>query len=289
MSKAGGSNPPTPIFEKIIWQVSALWRNFRGHPFAKKIAKIHPEFASIIDEISPHADYALYLVRYPYGALILDKGNFQLPNNSHKLVSIYDNTISNEIRNDLDYNGTMPVGLVSQKAIESFIIFRDRILPSTLFSVGDMIALWRVLDEGLSYQEGTYWNVSSGSRTICMLPKITDKKNFQSLKSKYNLKFPIPRYLRDQWCIFSNLAVHDDFPQSWASEIIFFSKKWFEHKNDKTWNAFYHFLLNMVWQSSAFIRNQLILNFIFSVAQENKNLKPSHIWLILLNIYWQLG
>ena len=58
-------------------------------------------------------------------------------------------------------------------------------------------------------------------------------------------------------------------------KLSFFSKDWFKHKKDKNWSEFYRFLLNDVWQSSAFRRNQFIFDFAFSLAQENKNLKPN--------------
>lgn len=246
------------------------WKTLRD-----RFNELNPELTTIIDEIAPPDDYSLYLAKYPYGAMILDKGNFHLPNHKNQIVSLSDKTIPTIIKDDLDYNGTMPVGLICRNSIESFSILGNRIIPSTLFKPGRMIGLWRVLDDGISYQEGSYWNVSSGARTLCMLPKITDKVGYRELKIKYGLKLPIPRFLREHWNIFSHLATQENFPQEWSSEIIYFSRKWFSHKKDKQWNAFYKFLFDNVWQWSAFMRNQLIFNFIFSAAQENKNLKPS--------------
>lgn len=250
-------------------------KKFSWKKLQSRIKTIYPEFAAIIDEISPADDYGLYVASYPYGTLILDNGVFQVPNAQNQIVPLTHSSIPSAIQEDLNYNGTMPVGLVSKNSIESFIVARNRIIPATLFTPGKMVALWRMLDEGISYQEGSYWNVTSGARTICMLPKITDKNGYRSLKSKYNLRLAIPQHLRDHWIIFSHLANHHHFSQPWSSEIIFFSKKWFSHKNDRSWCTFYHFLLNLLWQNSAFTRNHLIFNFAFSVAQENKNLKPS--------------
>ena len=66
-----------------------------------------------------------------------------------------------------------------------------------------------------------YPNVS-GSRSICMLPKITDQNGYRLLKQKYNLSLPIPKNLHDHWNIFCYLANHEEFSEFWTSEIIFF-------------------------------------------------------------------
>jgi len=231
-----------------------------------QIKTICPEFAAIVNSLSPADDYALYVARYPYGAKIVDKGIFSILQNHN---------ISSRIKEDLSYNGSLPVGLITQNTLESFVETENRIIPAALFHPGRFISLWRVLDDGLSYQEGNFWNVSSGARTLCMLPKITDKNGYRRLKNKYGLTLPLPRKLTDHWQMFVELAKQKSFSEEWFCEIIFFSKKWFTHKQDLRWREFYYFLLNRVWQGSTFKRNQAIFDFLFSVIQEKKNLKPN--------------
>lgn len=242
---------------------------------SKLVKAVFPKLGKIIDELNPNHNYPLYLVKYPYGSMILDKGIFQIPNNESRLVPISHSSISSKIKDHLSYSGTIPLGLVVSKGIESFVQSKHRVLPATFIGKGKLVSLWRVLEEGPSYFLGPFWSIASGVRSICMIPKITDSACHKALKIKYGLKLPVPQRLSDQWELFTHIANHPDFTQEWSSELVFFSKKWFEHKSDKIWSEFYRFLLNEVWQITSYRRNQFIFDFAFSIAQENKNLKPN--------------
>lgn len=232
-----------------------------------------PALADVIDDIDPSDDDVLYRVKYPYGALIADKGIFQLPNSEGRLVSVYHASLSSEIKNDLIYTGTIPLGLVISNGVETFIQSKQRMIPGRFKQVGELVSLARVLEaEASSYHLG--WTVTSGARSICMLPKVTDSQCHKALKVKYGLKSPVPQTLLDQWEIFVHLANHVG-QQPWSSELIFFSKKWFEHDDDKRWGDFNRFLLNKFREESIFTRNQVLFDSVFSMVQENKNLKPN--------------
>ena len=204
--------------------------------FSKRIVRaIRPDFADVIDDISPDERYKLYLIKYPYGALALDKGIFQLPNSDRHLVPINHSSISNKIKDNLGYSGTIPLGLVLSNGFESYIHTPSRILPSAFMVKGKFLSLWRVLEEGETYYIGPFWSYSSGARSICMVPKITDSAGYKNLKSKYGLKLPIPQRLCDHWSVFSHIANHPNFSQPWKAEILFFSKDWLDHKRIKNW------------------------------------------------------
>ncbi len=241
----------------------------------KTITQYEPTLSKIIDSLSPDGSYCFYKVRYPYGASILDKGTFQVINDKKKLVPLEHNSVSKKIQSDLNYTGTMPVGFVTNNSVETFFTGEGRIVPASLYGPGSMFSLWRIFDGASSYQDCGLWNVSSGARTICMLPKIADKNGYRNLKSKFSLNLQTTPTLVDQWDIFKTLANHNLFSENWYSEIICFSKKWFSHKSDPSWAPFYYYLLNNVWSSSPFHRNQYVLDFLFSVAQEKNRLKPN--------------
>lgn len=236
---------------------------------------MQPEFANIIEEVSPPDNYLIYTCQYPYGALILDKGTFQITTKSDGLIPLSHSSVSKETRANLDYTGTVPLSMVTSGAIETFLAVENRTIPSSLYTSGEMVSLWRVLEGDCSYQEGPLWNISAGARTICMLPKITDKSSYKLLKRKYKLKQSVPRSLIDHWEIFSNIANHPEFTQPWHTELLFFPKQWIAHKEDPAWRSFYHFLLRQAWQDCTFKRNQFIFDFTFSMTQRNKNLKPN--------------
>jgi hypothetical protein len=247
-----------------------FWKDVR-----ETIGKISPDFASIIDDLDPKADHYFYAIDYPYGSVIVDHGIFQVPNSDNRIVPITHPTISHQEKENLGYSGTVPFGLVIENCIEAFMYGKERIIPSSLVKEGQFISLWRVLDEGISYHTGKFWNITSGSRSICMGPKITDSKCHKALKTAYHLKYNIPETLFNHWNLFAQLANHQEFPQPWTSTILFFPKQWFSHRKDKRWANFYLYLFNIVWQGSSFRRNQFIFDFAFSCAQENKGLRPN--------------
>jgi len=241
----------------------------------KLVESVYPELAKIIHKMSLDDSFSLYIARYSYGAMIIDKGIFSLPNPEGKIVPLRHHTIPENVKTDLEFDGTIPVGLVTKNSIESFMASVDRVTPFTRFCAGDILALWRIFDKGKSYQEAPFWSIFSGARSICMLPKITDQNGYRQLKQKYNFSLPIPKNLQNHWNIFSYLANHDEFSEPWTSEIIFFSKKWFSFKEDPEWIQFYYLLLDKVWQGSPFTRNKMMFDYFFSVIREKRNLKPN--------------
>ncbi|MCD6045068.1 MAG: hypothetical protein K0R48_231 [Gammaproteobacteria bacterium] len=240
-----------------------------------KIKLVQPYFCEIIDELSPPRDHTLYLGQYPYGVLILNAGIFQVFNSKNVLVPLNDITIDSKVKTDLGYTGTIPMAIVLQNSIETFFTTDNRTIPSSFYTSGGMVSLWRVLEGDCSYQEGALWSISSGARTICMLPKITENTGHELLRRKYNLRLPAPTSLNDHWAIFTRIANHKDFTQKWHSELAFFSKEWFQHKGDRDWSRFNELILNQAWADSTFKRNQFIFDFAFSLAQKSGNLKPN--------------
>lgn len=241
----------------------------------KDIKKVDQKLATVIDEISPPDSHSLYIGEYPYGDLILNKGIFQVINDDGLLVPLSHSSIDSEVQQDLSYTGTIPVGIINQNSIETFFIFENRTIPSSFYTSGGIISLWSVFEGNNSYQVGPLWSISSGARTVCMLPKITDKACYETLQHKYSIKQPTPRTLGEHWKLFTSIANHKAFSQEWSSKIIYFSKRWFEHKDDRAWASFYQLLLKKAWDDSTIKRNQFIFDFAFSLAQKSCGLKPN--------------
>ena len=246
------------------------WKELK--PYLKAGSK---ELYSIIEKISPPDSYSLYLAKYPYGALVLDQGTFQIYDSSSNLVPLNEANIFAEIKSDLSYTGTIPLSLVINNSIETFLTVGERTIPASFYGAGGMVSLWRVLEGECSYHEGPLWSMSSGVRTICMLPKITDKVSYANLKRKYSLNQAVPRSLTQHWDIFKEMASSPEFSQEWGCEIIFFSKEWLDHRNDPEWKDFFYFLLNKAWEDAVFKRSQFVFDFAFSLMLKNRNLKPN--------------
>lgn len=252
------------MIEKISWE--------QARPLVQQLL---PKFAEIIDALNPNKKKLyLYQVKYPYGAMIVDHGVFQIPNSQGEIVPLSHATIPAQIKEDLGYSGTVPMGLVTQRAIEAFMYVKDRVIPSSIVHAGHLISLWRVFEKGVSYHTGRFWNITSGARSICMAPKITDSASHKALARQFHLQCEAPQSLFEQWKFFTQLANHSQFPTPWTSTVLFFPKHWL-NQEDSCWADFNRYLLDTVWQSSSFRRNQFIFDFAFSLAQEYRNLRPN--------------
>jgi hypothetical protein len=250
-----------------------MLREIKWSEIHDEVSKLCPEIASIVKNIG--CDDILYEVSYPYGELIVDKGVFQIPNEEGLVVPITHASIPSKIKSALGYCGTIPLGLVLENSIESYLLAKDRIIPSSILHHGQFISLWRVLEENVSYHTGSFWNISSGARSICMIPHITDQIGYKGIKAKFNLKLNIPETLFDHWAIFSKITKNTQFYQPWQSRILFFPEQWLARKKDKKWQNFFLYLHRIAWEKSSFRRNQFIFDFAFSCMQENRNLRPN--------------
>lgn len=246
------------------------WQDVR-----EDVAKVNPELTKVIDNMDPGKEYTLFRARYPYGEIILDEGKFLLPLSNGNVVSIHDPLIPKNTRAKLDYNRSNPAGIMLQNSAELFMRVNEHVIPFAMLRPGKIFGLWRALDPKLSYHQEHVWSLCSGARSLLMMPKISDAISHRRLQREYGVRHARPKNLYDQWQLFTELANKPHFPQPWHNEVLFFSKTWFEEKDDDAWIRFHHFLLRQAWYGAYFWRNQFIWDFTFSRAQANRNLKPN--------------
>lgn len=239
-----------------------------------KIIKVDAKLAGIIDRLNPSSTHPFYVAHYLYGDMIVDKGVFQVPNKNCQLVPLNHASIAKEVKEALGYNKMIPTGVISRNSIETFFFTQEHTTPVSLYSEGELVALWHVLEGNDTFQTGSLWNISSGARTAFMLPKVTDKASYRALKAEFNIH-QYPYSLNEHWDLFKQLSQHRSFTEEWSSEIIFFSKSWFENTDDPAFMELMNYFLKQVWDSSLFRRNQFVLDYAFSQLQQIKNLKPN--------------
>jgi hypothetical protein len=257
---------PSCLLEQITWKEAR-----------EVIQPLRPELVSIIDALNPGKNFPLYRARYPYGSEILKGVVFSLPNASHQVVPIDDASIPAKIREDLYYNhGTIPAGIVTHNAAESFFDINDRFMPFSLMMPGRMIALQRVLDASVSLRGACIRNITAGARSIFMLPKISNDAGHKRIKREFNIVSDTPKALQEHWEVFVSLANSPQFQTPWHVEFIYFSKAWFDdNANDPAWGAFYRYLLESSWKNTRFWRNYVVLDLIYSRALSTKNIRPN--------------
>lgn len=221
------------------------------------------ELTKILDDISPSDDLKVYRIKYPYGAHIIHNSETYIPTSDGSFVSFNDKTLPQELLDNLSYDidTQSPLGIVLDKKCEFYMHFGQRILPNSIMSKGDIFGVARVLSNTLvsdsrysSRSVSTLWNLNSGSVSSFMLPKISDAVGHNKLKLHLGLNLDKPENYQDHNAIFSEISALDK--HKWKSEIIFFSKKWFEKLKDPEWVEFYSYLslvnrsLNRIWHNT---------------------------------------
>lgn len=243
----------------------------------EEVLKHNPILAKIMDDLSPSSKYTLFKGSYPYGSEILKEGYLQIPNNEGSLISLNNSHVSSDLQLKLGYNGgTNPVSIVLKNSTEIFMILENHTIPLYgIITPGRIFSTWKVLNPLSSQSPAFLWNMTAGARSIFMLPKISESDKYKKLKKQFNLKSEVPRTLLDHWHIFREIASHSSLTSTWATEILFFSNKWFEHLEDKKWQPFKDYLYKNAWQGSEYWRNQFIWDLVFSLIQKERKIKPN--------------
>ncbi len=227
------------------------------------VKKVNPSLAEVIDSLSPDDGCKIYKASYPFGAMIFNQGNLNIPKHSENSTTLHNHTRTSDINEDLSYR-TIPMGIMLKNSSEVFIERENRFIPLTVLTEGTVFGAWETLDPMQSYFIKLAWNVSSGARSIFMLPKISEASGYKRLQKEFGIRLNAPKELKDHWDVFKKLATSENFPTPWQTEVLFFSKKWFEKiTTDKAWNCLKLYLHEISWQQSMFWRYTVTMNIVW--------------------------
>lgn len=239
---------------------------------ARQESGIESEFKKIVDEISPHNDFTLFKVCYPFGQNIFKDSVFYLPNDKGISIPIIDSSIAKNIRTQLGYN-ILPLGMIIKNGIEVFREIEDKVFCVAFYSNGLDIGIWE------HFNWSTPYTVSAGARSLYMLPSISDISSHKRLKKEFGIIAPPPKRLYDHWRVFTELANSPSFPDKWFCEILFLTDKWLEKiKNDVAWIKLDRYLWQKGWQHSGYGRRKAILDIAWDELRSvsSKNIKVDH-------------
>jgi hypothetical protein len=253
------------------------WKDVRNEVLA-----VNKALADIIDEISPDSSYKLIRAKYKYGDLIVSNGVAQLPDVNEELLPLTSPDIDKLIKKELSYR-TMPLMLFLDKSSEVFIKNGTRIIPLNLFHKGRITGVYEAMDFIMGLPSNYSWNFSAGSRSIFMLPKITDTSSLKRVCSEYNI--PISslhlKNQADHWALFKLVAGNKAFAENkshWQSQIIYFGEKWLlGDENSPAWRKFKHYVMYDCWQQAQFVIQKAKFNFSwgkYAEAVSARRLKP---------------
>ena len=260
------NSPKNELIKKLTWS-----------EVRKEVSLVNPGLAQAIDTLPLTKEHTFYKLRCPWGQHLLSEGTLYLPNPDQKWVPIHDPSIDTKIQKDLGYNNNIPLGMSLKNCAELYINALGRIIPFVFFEEGKIFGMWLSLEYNVNTVNHSGWtgSIVAGSRSLKLMPKISDAKGFKQLKKNLALSTPLPDSYAEQWSLLCELAKHPVFPEPWHVEVLYFSAKWLEPSTDIAWKLFKNYLLEMAWSRTAYLRNQFIFDVAFSCALEEKNLRPN--------------
>jgi len=240
------------------------------------IQKSDSVLAEIIDDIDPDSEYTLLKANYPFGTTILRNGLIYLPDKNNQTAPITNCGLTPSLSNAINYSH-VPLGVIVKNAIEIFYDIQNNI-QSKIFSIasfdsGFHMGIWEHLGCGTPY------TITSGARSLYMIPKISISTSHKKLKMHYGIKQPPPKNLYSQWKIFNEIYKSLEFAQPWTSELIFFTKKWADKlaSNNPKWSNLKNFILRQGWNHSGYGRKKVGFAFMLQALShtfENQGIKP---------------
>jgi len=227
------------------------------------VITVQPELAAIIDEINPGKKLTFVRARYPYGVDIFHKGKLYVPLNTGSVVPINHHLVPKAVKQKLTYT-SMPLALILDKACEVYVETSEgRTVPFKLFQPGRVVGVWGIMKPGsIRLRQGWEWSFSSGSRTMFMLPKITDTVGHSRLNQAHHLKTYLPASVYEHQPIFYGIANSQRSNSGWFTDILFFTQQWLEPlRNNLGWAQLKTFLMQEAWQQLHHWTARMVVDF----------------------------
>lgn len=235
-----------------------------------EVVKSDPQFANIVDDLSPNKNFTLLKVSYPFGTTIYKNGTFYLPTQDG-FASLHDQQIPSYIRTGLSYS-PVPLGFVVENSFEVFREFDHYIYSLAYRSKGLELGIWE------TFAPSSPFTVTAGSRSLIMLPKISDMASHKKLR-RYKLRSQVPINPFDQWHVYTELANNCNFQQPWSLSLLLFTDKWINKmKNDPAWIRFENFVMKKFLEHTEPMRFKLAYDAIwevFATILQKKRIKPN--------------
>lgn len=257
--------------------VKTNWDSVRS-----RVHKVAPEFAKLVDKLSPDKSFHLYLAYYPYGELIGDTVSPFLPMIAGGNYRLSDANAPKDIIKNLGYGqNSSPLGMLLEKSLEYYIDLKklNISIPWQIYSPGSFFPLARFLKNksGRTYSPNGLLTVVSGTRSAFMLPKIGSSPNHLMLRRHYNNVRPKPpKDLSEHWQIFKDIINSNHSENDWRSCVLYFSQKWLDKiHNDNEWAPVKGYFLELASHKFEYEKNQIYYNIAYSLIQYSNNLKPN--------------
>lgn len=236
------------------------------------IEKANPLLAKAIETIPAAKQPPLILATYEYGDQIIKNSTTYLPDECGQLLPLSDLKPSHFAKQLLGYS-QIPVGIVINKTCEVYVEYPQQIIPLNCIHSGSAFGLFESLADKQVLPSA--WSVAAGSRSIFLLPSISDFKYHSELKRQYGLSTQPPKHFKDQFHTFKELVARTE--TKWQCQVVFLTKDWFKNKTND-WLLFRNFLLELAWSQFHYLRDEHNQSFIWErlmAAVSAEKIKPS--------------
>jgi len=189
----------------------------------EQVRKVNSKLATVIDDLNVDPSFTFYKGTYSFGEEIIKKGHLQVSLADNHSISLDNPVVDKKLQADLGYNfGTSPVSLVLSGAVEAFLVIDGYTitLPAGVIYPGKVFGTWKVLNQDVTHMPAFIWSMTSGARSLFMLPKISKASSHKRLMKAFNLQHDTPKETLHHWHVFKEITNHQDFKQDWHSEIM---------------------------------------------------------------------
>ncbi len=247
----------------------------------KRVAKVEPAFAKMVDELNPDESFVVYLAYYPYGAIKGDTESTLLPTHQNTYYRISNPDTPQDVLKQLGYSkNSAPFAMLLEKNLELFVELPDEkiSIPWILYSPGSIFPFARILSRKhrRTYDPNGVLTLSSGARSTFMLPNIGCATYHANLQRDFNVQVPTPKSMHEHWNVFREITNSQVLNCDWRSCLLYFGSKWLEKlDSDSAWLPLKLYLHELAWYHCEYQRNRFYYDLSFSIIQKNRNLKPN--------------
>ena len=254
-------------------------REFTWDKVRNNVYAVNATLAKTIDQIDPGKDLTFFMVGYQYGDYVVHNGILNLPDKDGNLLAVTDNAFANNIAQSLAYNSCgMPTGIVLEKSLEYMYSLDNRTTPVDILFAGKMFATLEALQHINNKQTvdmHKILTISSGAKSTYILPKISNTSGYNRLKKQFSMRLSMPITMDKHWTLFKEIINNTVPATSWATELLFFSNKWFQKEHNKGLSILEKCLLKQYWNTHICAQDQTMFDYAFSCALESQNLRSN--------------
>ncbi|OGT30753.1 MAG: hypothetical protein A3E87_07300 [Gammaproteobacteria bacterium RIFCSPHIGHO2_12_FULL_35_23] len=242
-----------------------------------QVYAVNSEFAKLLEELDPGTSDSLIVAHYPFGKDIVKMGQLYLPDQQEILPSNHTH-FAKLSKQFLNY-AKIPVGIVLNKSVEVYYETPQRVVSDKLWYQGAILGAWELFDQPIAKDSTQLANISSGARSIFMLPKISDSIAHNRLKKALHIALPPPAHSRQHRDLFATIAANIETNNKWHCSILYLTEQWLIKRNNPAFINLQNYFLKLAWHQSYNCRRQFELNMVWekvlnTISNQNIYLQP---------------